>query len=256
MPALLLQKPSQSSKSKDRHAALERRLQLWEEGKNEELLYKGQTIQGRLKSPDSTTTITKISMKFRILMSKGNVNGALKLLTNNMSNGNLPLTDATLQVLKKHLQSREPPPEVLIEGPAVLIEEPEVLIEGPIRKIHPVIYDDIDESLILNAATLTKGGSGPSCLDADGWRRILTSRVFGTSSTDLCKTFAHLTKRLCIGELETTTSLEAFTACDDTQERHYRCSGTSATQCRSESRSRSSHTRKIFLQMKIQKLLS
>ena len=65
----------------------------------------------------------------------------------------------------------------------------------------------------MKAATLTKGGSGPSGLDADGWRRILTSRVFGTSSTDLRKTFAQLIKRICIEELETTTSLEAFTAC-------------------------------------------
>ena len=96
IPASLLQKPSKSSKSKDHHAALERRLKLWEEGKNEVLLYEGQTIHGRLKSPDSTMTITKISMKFRILMSKGKLNGALKLLTNNMSNGVLPITDVTL----------------------------------------------------------------------------------------------------------------------------------------------------------------
>ena len=57
-------------------------------------------------------------MKFRILMSKGNVNGALALLMNNMSNRVLPLTEATLQLLKqKHSESKEPPPEVLIEGP-------------------------------------------------------------------------------------------------------------------------------------------
>ena len=133
-------------------------------------------------------------------MSKGNVNGALKLLKNNMSNGILSLADATLQLLKqKHPESREPPPEVLIEG--------------QIRKIHPVVYDDIDESLILKAATLTKGESGPSGLDAGGWRRILTSREFGTSSSDLRKTFTQLIKRLCIEEMETTISLEAFTAC-------------------------------------------
>ena len=43
-----------------------------------------------------------------------------------MSNGNLPLTDGTLQLLKqKHPESREPPSEVLIEG--------------PIRKIHPIL---------------------------------------------------------------------------------------------------------------------
>ena len=86
MPAFLLQKPSKSLKSKNHHAALERRLKLWEEGKIEELLYEVQTIQEKLKSSDSSMTITKISMKIRILISKDNMNGALKLLTNNMSN--------------------------------------------------------------------------------------------------------------------------------------------------------------------------
>ena len=65
----------------------------------------------------------------------------------------LTLTDATLLLLKqKHPESKEPPPEVLIEG--------------PIRKIHPVVYNDIDKSLILTASMLAKGGSGPSSLDA------------------------------------------------------------------------------------------
>ena len=82
-------------------------------------------------------------MKFRILMSKGNVNGALKLLTNNMSNRVLPLTDAKRQPLKqKHRESREPPPELLIEG--------------SVRKINPVVYNDIRESLILKASILKK----------------------------------------------------------------------------------------------------
>ena len=145
-------------------------------------------------------TITKISMKFRTLMSRDNVNGTLKLLKNNISNRILPLTDAKLQLRKqKHPDSREPPLKVLVEG--------------PIRRIHPVVYDDIDECLILKAATLTKGGSGPSGLDADELCRILTSREYGTSSTDLRKTFAQRIKRLCIEGLETTTSLDAFTAC-------------------------------------------
>ena len=54
------QKPSQPPKSKDHHAALESRLKLWEKRKIEELLYEGQTIQRRLKSHDSSMTITKI----------------------------------------------------------------------------------------------------------------------------------------------------------------------------------------------------
>ena len=103
MLALLLQKPSKSSESKDHHAALERRLKLWEEGKIEELFYERQTIQEKLTLPNSNITIANILMKCRILMSKGNMNNALKLLTNNKSNWILPLTDATLQLLQKHL---------------------------------------------------------------------------------------------------------------------------------------------------------
>ena len=33
----------------------------------------------------------------------------------------------------------------------------------------------MDESVIMKGSMLTKGESGPSGLDADGWRRTLTS---------------------------------------------------------------------------------
>ena len=111
------------------------------------------------------------------MTSKGNVNGALKLLTENMSNGILPLNDKTLTMLKqKHPEANEPPQEVLLQGPT--------------RPVHPIVYEDMDESLILKVVMLTKGGSGLSGLDADGLRKILTSRSFGTASFELCKTFA------------------------------------------------------------------
>ena len=60
---------------------------------------------------------------------------------------------------------------------------------------------------------LIKGGSGPSGLDANGWRRILTSRAFGTATLDLRKTFDKLMKKLCVEELESPSSLESFVAC-------------------------------------------
>ena len=48
-------------------------------------------IQQRLRSDQKDVTIAKISLKFKNLMSKGNVNRALKLFINNMHNGILPL---------------------------------------------------------------------------------------------------------------------------------------------------------------------
>ena len=134
------------------------------------------------------------------MMSKGNVNGALKLLTENMSNGILPLNDQTLMVLKqKHPEANELPQEVLLQGPA--------------WPVHPIVYEDMDESLILKAAMLTKKGSGPSGLDDDGWRKILTSRSFGTASSDLRKIFALFVKSLCVEDIKNAESLESFIAC-------------------------------------------
>ena len=57
-----------------------------------------------------------------------------------------------------------------------------------------------------------KGGSGSSGL-ADGWRKILTSLSFGTSSSKLRKTFALFVKSLCVEEIENVESLELFIAC-------------------------------------------
>ena len=144
--------------------------------------------------------IEKISLKFKNMMSKGKVNRTLKLLTGNMSNGILLLTDKTLKMLKqKHPEANEPPQEVLLQG--------------PIRPVHPIVYEDMGESLILKAARLSKWGSGPSGLDADGWRKILTSRSFGTASSKSRKTFALFVKRLCLEEIRNAESLESFIAC-------------------------------------------
>ena len=76
-------------------------------------------------------------------------------MTENIPNGILPLNDKTLKMLKqKHPEANEPPQEVLLQG--------------PVRPVHPIVYEDMNESPILKAAMLTKGGSAPSDLDADG----------------------------------------------------------------------------------------
>ena len=148
--------------------------------------------------------IAKISSKFKDLMQKGNVKGVLKLLTNNMSNGILPLTDETFQFLHaKYPESKE--------------ATPDVLFQRPIRQVHTVVYDDIDEVLVMKAAVKTKGGSGPSGLDADGWRRILASNSFGNCASNLRRAVVKFITQLCAEQIEVNKdndqSLEPFTAC-------------------------------------------
>ena len=67
--------------------------------------------------------------------------------------------------------------------------------------------------MVLRAASITKGGSGSSGLDADGWRRILTSNSFGTASSDLRKSVADFIKKLSKKINSENKSLEAFIAC-------------------------------------------
>ena len=95
MPALLLQKRSKTSKPKDHLKALEKRLRLWEEGNTNELVNESNTMQERLPSTNSQINIEKIPSKFNKLILKSNVNGALRLLTNNMNSGTLPLSNKT-----------------------------------------------------------------------------------------------------------------------------------------------------------------
>ena len=117
-------------------------------------------------------------------MSIGNINGAIKLLSNNMQNGILLLNDENLKLLKqKHPVGKAPTNDALLS-------------DTPIQ-IHSVRFEDIDSNMIRQSALKTRGGAGPSGLDGDGWRRILTSNCFGTEPSDLCASLAKLTEILC-----------------------------------------------------------
>ena len=149
MPSLLLQKPSKDSKVKDHNRALERRLKLWTDGQLAELLKEGETIQSSLKQVNAPKVIAQHSKKLVEQMEKGNVDSAIKLITTNMQNGILPLTDTTLTLLKqKHPRSAPTTEEVLLP------DQPE--------SIHRIKYENISADAVRKAALKTKGGSGPS----------------------------------------------------------------------------------------------
>ena len=76
------------------------------------------TIGQRLRSDKEGMTIAKTPLKFKNLISKRNVNEALKLLTDNMYKGILPLTKETLDlIVQKHPELRESSPDALTQGP-------------------------------------------------------------------------------------------------------------------------------------------
>ena len=75
---------------------------------------------------------------------------------------------------------------------------------------HPVLFDKITGEAIRHAALRTEGSSGPSGIDATGWRRMCTA--FHAASTSLCNSLAAVARRLCT-EYVDPTPLHALIGC-------------------------------------------
>ena len=127
-----------------------------------------------MKSVGKPSYNAKISWKLKDHMSKGYVNAAVNLLTNNIENGVLPLNAQTLSQLT---DSTKAP----------------ILLHGSLPNIHSVWFQPIDVEMVREVC--------PSGMDAD-WHIILSSNQFGTSNTDLRKAFAEVIRRLCANFVE------------------------------------------------------
>ena len=67
----------------------------------------------------------------------------------------------------------------------------EVFLRGKKLSVHPAVFEDIDESLVKEAALKTKGGSGPSGLDG-----VLKS--YQTINANLRRAFANVIKKYAL----------------------------------------------------------
>ena len=90
-----LQKPSPKSKTRDHQNVLSNRLALWKEGKIDKLLREGRIIQGRIGKlkrvgpPDRSKVFAKLVLE-------GQINLALRFLSESSSSGVLALTDEVM----------------------------------------------------------------------------------------------------------------------------------------------------------------
>ena len=104
--AVGLQKPSPKSKAKEHQELLSKRLEKWKDGEIDKLLREGRIIQsriGKLRSadpPDKSKVFTKLVLK-------GQINSALRFLSENTSGGVLQLTDEVME----QLQQKHPDPQ-------------------------------------------------------------------------------------------------------------------------------------------------
>ena len=201
MPALLLQKPHPRSKARDHVVHLERRLQLWLDGRLDELLKEGRTIQRQLlRNPPKQQEDT--ARVFAKLMMEGKVWAALRIVTGSCGGGLLPLYQIadpesdTLETVRDVLLKKHPPKQPLSVS---CLLQPDFQPSEP----HPVMFESIDGQLIRNTVLKMDGAAGPSGLDSAAWKRMCCS--FKTASAELCESIASTARRLCSEHVDPTS---------------------------------------------------
>ena len=113
----------------------------------------------------------------------GQINSALRCLSENNGGGVRALNDDVMaQFREKH-----PSPQEACLGS---------LLSGPVEDVPDSIYQQINGEMVRDAALRTKDSGGPSGVDANGFRRILASKSFKKTGTDLCAAIATMTRRL------------------------------------------------------------
>ena len=196
-PSLMLQKPTQNSRTKDHVCCLERRLDLWRSGKVEELVAEINAIQTRLPPLQQRNTVSQneedsLAFRFASLMSEGKTRAAVRLLKENDGGGPLVL-DGMLQTANGQETVREILRNKHPKGKPTL--QTAVVNDIPIQEAHPIIYESITSESILKAVLRTDGSAGPSGLDAQAWRRICTS--YQSASSELCNALALVARKIC-----------------------------------------------------------
>ena len=122
-------------------------------------------------------------------MFEGKTKDALRLLTNQDQGRPVRLEDTVLSsngeslAVLDVLRNKHPHGEPVYES---------AVLQGPTdtENVHPVLFDNVDSTLIQSVVLATNGAVGPSGMDARGWRRICTS--FKGASSDLCHSLALL----------------------------------------------------------------
>lgn len=190
--AVALQKPSPKSKTKDHQEVLSKRLTLWKEGEISKLVREGRILQGRIGKLRTSDPPEK-SKVFAKLVLEGQINSALRFLSETSTGGVLELTDDVMAQLKE----KHPNPQPTTLGS---------LLFGPIDDgIPESVYSEINGEMVRQAALRTKGSGGPCGVDANGFRRILACKSFKKSSTKLCEAIAIMTRTLCTTYIDPAT---------------------------------------------------
>ena len=200
LPHLVLQLPG-CRRSAAKRRAMERRLSMWRAGDIEELLVEGRALQQRLRGGQQQNDWQR---GFVRLMLVGRSTAAMRMLRSGSTGGVLSLDE---QVEEKTVRDilREKHPEPAPVNLDYLATTP---LPGS-QQGHAVLFESVDGAAIVKAALNTQGGAGPSGLDANAWRQLITGY---RPSKHLADTLAGFSRRLCTEYVDPASTF-AFTCC-------------------------------------------
>ena len=128
---------------------------MWLDGKLNDLLLEGRTIQQRIPKSQPQDSQKRLAHSFANLIFEGKTKAAIRLLTKEAKGGLLRLSDQA--DINRTVR------DVLIDKhPCGQPAHPESLIEDDPPDVHPVLFESIDASVIRSAALRTTGAAGPS----------------------------------------------------------------------------------------------
>lgn len=197
IPHLICQKTHDKSKTTENVKAIKRRMERWKEGDIHGLLEEAVALQNRHNKSKAKKNEADKCRKFANLMQQGKVTKAVRFLTSDLSAGTLPLDENT----RRMLNEKHPPAKEAV---------PETMFQGVYHPPPPEIFECITGEKIWRHALHTSGAAGPSGLDADGWKCILSTSKFGNTANDLCKAIAALARKLAT---ENCQHIDALIAC-------------------------------------------
>ena len=180
MPKLLLQKENMKAKKKENDKAFRRRMEAWQKGEYLELTEEAEAIQKRLHRQPMVETEEMIARKFRKKWKK-------EMCIRQQGYYN-PYKVDYFRLTKRPQKNKE-------KHPAGTRATQEALLSGEIEAPQPVIFCSINQEMVRKAAMEIKGAPGPSGMDANTWRMLLTSKRNSMAASDLCKAVAELAQK-------------------------------------------------------------
>ena len=143
------------------------------------------------------------AQQFKNLTNTRKISSAIAKLTDT-SKGGLSLEETVKdQTVEQILIKKHPPAEPVSSNNIISYSEDTI-------PFHSYTFDQINAQKIRKAAMTTHGSHGPSGLDANEWRRIITH--FGQQSVEISKTLAKIAQQIST-EILSHELLEPYNAC-------------------------------------------